>query len=88
MIIGTDPYGNPEYADLDEETLRAIAEETGGRYFTSVDETTLSGIYRNLSGEIVSEPEETGIGSLFILASIVLIMAEFWLRYGKGRILP
>ncbi len=88
VIIGTDPYGNPEYADLDEETLRAIAEETGGRYFTSVDETTLSGIYRNLSGEIVSGPEETAVGYVFILASVVLILAEFWLRYGRGRILP
>jgi len=88
VIIGTDPYGNPEYADLDEETLRGIADETGGRYFTSVDETTLSGIYRNLSGEIVSEPEETGIGYIFILASVVLIVAEFYLRYGRGRILP
>jgi Ca-activated chloride channel family protein len=88
VVIGTDPFGNPEYADLDEGTLRAIADETGGRYFTSVDETTLSGIYRNLSGEIVSAPEETGIGYLFILASVVLIVAEFLLRYGRGRILP
>jgi Ca-activated chloride channel family protein len=88
VSLGTDAFGNPEYADLDEGTLRTIAEETGGRYFTSVDETTLSGIYRNLSGEIVSEPEETGIGSIFILASVALIVGEFWLRYGRGRIIP
>jgi Ca-activated chloride channel family protein len=87
-MIGTDPFGNAEYADLDEVTLREIAEETGGKYFTSVDETTLSAIYQNLSGEIVSEPEETSITGLFILAAIFLIVAEFYLRYGKGRILP
>jgi Ca-activated chloride channel family protein len=88
VIIGTDAFGNPEYADLDEETLQAIANETGGKYFTSVDETSLSSIYRNLPGEIVREPEETSIAGLFVLIAIGSLLAEFYLRYGKGRILP
>ena len=35
---------NPS-ADLDEETLRAIANTTGGRYFRAKDHSTLVGIY-------------------------------------------
>jgi Ca-activated chloride channel family protein len=88
VIIGTDAYGNPEYADLDEETLRTIANITDGKYFTSIDETSLSSIYRNLPGEIVREPEETSIAGLFVLIAIGSLIAEFYLRYGKGRILP
>ncbi len=34
--------------DLDEETLKAIADATGGRYFRAVDRETLEEIYRNL----------------------------------------
>lgn len=88
VVIGADSFGNPEYAELDEETLREIAEGTGGKYFTSVDETTLSAIYLDLSKEIVHEPEETSIRGILILAAIVLLMAEFYARFGKGRILP
>jgi Ca-activated chloride channel family protein len=88
VVIGTDTFGNPEYADLDEETLRAVANETGGKYFTSVDETTLSAIYQNLPAEIVREPEEVSIAALFVLVAMGLIAAEFYLRYGRGRILP
>lgn len=38
---------NPS-ADLDEDTLRAIAERTGGRYFRARDAEGLAGIYRLL----------------------------------------
>jgi Ca-activated chloride channel family protein len=88
VVIGTDAFGKPEYAELDEETLKKIAEVTGGRYFTAVDEATLSSIYQNLSSEIAGEPEETSVMGIFVLAAVILIVAEFYLRYGRGRILP
>lgn len=48
---------NPS-ADLDEETLTAIAEQTGGRYFRATDTATLQDIYRLLNElEPVEEPE-------------------------------
>ena len=48
---------NPS-ADLDEETLTAIAERTGGRYFRAKDTAGLQDIYRLLDEmEPVAEPE-------------------------------
>jgi len=48
---------NPS-ADLDEETLTRIAEQTGGRYFRAVDTAGLQDIYRLLDEmEPVAEPE-------------------------------
>lgn len=87
-IIGYDWTGNPQYAELDEATLRSIAEKTGGQYFRSVDGTTLSDIYRGLNKEIVRQEEETPIGAWFFAGAILLLLLQFWLRYGRGRILP
>ena len=48
---------NPS-ADLDEETLTSIAEQTGGRYFRAKDTAALQDIYRLLDEmEPVAEPE-------------------------------
>jgi len=48
---------NPS-ADLDEETLTAIAEQTGGRYFRAKDTAGLQDIYKLLDDiEPVAEPE-------------------------------
>jgi len=49
---------NPS-ADLDEETLRAIAEQTGGRYFRARDTAELDQIYRLLDElePVESDPE-------------------------------
>ncbi len=87
VVIGYDWLGNPQYADLDEATLRSIAENTGGRYFKSVDGQTLSEIYAGLNNEIVREPEETSIRDFFFAGSLILILIELFLRYGRGRII-
>jgi Ca-activated chloride channel homolog len=88
VITGYDFTGNPQYADLDENTLRTIAEKTGGEYFRSVDEKTLSTIYGNLNSDIVREPEETSIRDLFFAGALLLLLLEIFLRYGRGRVIP
>jgi Ca-activated chloride channel family protein len=88
VITGYDPLGAPQYATLDEETLRRIARTTGGKYFKSVDDRTLSSIYAGLNREIQREPVETPVGNVFFGAVIVLVFIELYLRYGKRRILP
>ncbi len=56
-LIGGRRNINPS-ADLDEETLTAIAEMTGGRYFRAVDTAALQDIYRLVDElEPVAEPE-------------------------------
>jgi len=85
--LGEDWWGNPIYAELDEETLMKIAQQTGGSYFKSVDTSTLEQIYENISENIEREQEETNIKDWFFFAALVLILAQFYLRYGKGRII-
>lgn len=87
VVIGHDWMGNPVYAELDEATLQAIASETGGEYFRSVDQQTLDTIYQNIGEEIEREKEETNIKDWFFLSAIIVLLVEFYLRYGKGRII-
>ena len=87
-VLGTDWLGNPQYAELDEATLRSIADGTGGKYFRSVDDRTLNEIYAGLNTEIVREKEETSIRDYFLAGALILLCVELYLRYGRGRILP
>jgi Ca-activated chloride channel family protein len=86
--VGTGEDGTAQYAELDEATLKEIAEKSGGKYFRSVDGTTLKEIYAALPGEIKREPEETGIEAAFYVAAVLVLLAQCWIRYGRGRILP
>jgi len=84
---------NPS-ADLDEETLTQIAQQTGGRYFRAVDTAGLQEIYRLLDEiEPVAEPEAGfrpvkslfywplgGAFCLVLLMSIFNLLAGFKLR--------
>jgi Ca-activated chloride channel family protein len=86
-ILGYDWFGNPQYAELDEGTLKAIATETGGKYFKSVNKETLDGIYKNISEEIEREEEETSIKDWFFIAAIIVLLIEFYMRYWGKRII-
>lgn len=48
-VVGYDPFGHPVRqkvkADIDEETLKAMAQLTGGRYFRATNKTSLSEIF-------------------------------------------
>lgn len=86
-VLGYDWLGNPQYAQLDESTLKSIAEKTGGKYFKSVDGQTLNEIYGSLNQQITREKEETSISSVFFALALILLCLELWLRYGRGRII-
>ncbi len=87
VILGYDWFGNPQYAELDEATLKEIAQKTGGEYFKSVDDETLDKIYKNISQNIDREKEETSIKDYLFLAALLTFLIYLYLRYGKGRIL-
>ncbi len=87
VILGYDFFGRAQYAELDEATLKAIAENTGGKYFKSIDSTTLDDIYKNISQDIKREQEDTSIKDWFFAASLGLFFAQIYMRYGKGRII-
>jgi Ca-activated chloride channel family protein len=66
--------GRNVFTRLDELTLKAMAEETGGTYFNAQTETDLQAVYRDLSRERVVENEETEITFAFAGAALVLSM--------------
>jgi Ca-activated chloride channel family protein len=86
-LLGYDFFGNPQYAELDENTLKSIADKTGGKYFKSVDPKTLNEIYQNISSDIKREKEETNIKDWFFIAALGFFFVQFYLRYGRGRII-
>jgi len=86
-ILGYDWFGNPQYAELDEETLKQIAKETGGNYFKSVDNSTLDRIYRKIGSNIKREKERTNIKDWFFLAALVTFIIYLYLRFGARRVL-
>jgi len=88
VILGYDPFGRPQYAQLDEATLQKIATETNGQYFKSVDSSTLEKIYSELPQKIEREPEDSSIKDWFIIAAIGVMLAQLYLRFGRYRILP
>jgi len=87
VVLGRDWFGNPQYAELDEETLKQIASETGGQYFKSVNKETLDDIYKNIGEDIKREKEETNIKNWFFILALLLLVIQLYLRYGKKRII-
>lgn len=86
-LLGYDFFGRPQYAELDENTLKSIAQQTGGKYFKSVDIKTLNEIYQGISSDIARETEETNIKDWFFVAALGFIFLQFYFRYGRGRII-
>lgn len=87
-IIDYDWFGNPVYAELDEDLLKMIAVETGGKYYKSVNEKTLNEIYKNIKEDIKRERELTSVKDLFILLALSSILIQLYLRYGKKVVMP
>lgn len=86
-VIGYDMFGRPAYAELDEDTLKKIASETGGQYYKSVDSDTLDEIYSRISQDIDREKEKESIKDWFVFAALFVLLAELYVRYGRYRIL-
>ena len=86
-MIGRDAFGRPAYAELDENTLKAIAKQTGGTYFKSIDKGTLDEIYETIGKDIEREKEEVYIKEWFFASALALLLAQIYLRYGKGKII-
>jgi len=83
-----------EKVDLDEDTLRAIAAETGGSYFRATDTASLEEIYRQIDSlekteatvKEYAEYEERFRG--FALAGLGLLLVEFVLASTRFRKIP
>jgi Ca-activated chloride channel homolog len=86
-ILGYDFFGNPQYAELDEATLKQIADQTKGMYFKSVDIKTLDEIYKTISEDIKREKEPTSIKNYFFALALITLLIQIYIQYGKYRII-
>ncbi len=85
--IGRSGFGGrfSQFLLLDEPTLRAVAETTGGEYFRAENADQLVDVFRDLPKRIEVQTEEreisfifVGLGALFLLASVGLSLR--WYR--------
>ncbi len=93
-----DFFGNTVYqpleVDIDEETLKHIAGETGGKYFRAVDTASLKEIYKEIDSLEKTDIEESGYleyRELFVytlLAALGLIVLEIVLSNTVLRKVP
>lgn len=86
VFIRDDIYGEPQYAELDEETLVIISQETGGNHYKSLDEQTLNEIFVDISSNLDFEMEYSTIRDWFIAAAIGLLLIDAYIIYGRYRI--
>jgi Ca-activated chloride channel family protein len=94
--INNQPKGNknPAADRLDEELLRRIADETGGRYFRARDREGLKSIYDQIDKMEKSKVEVTSFKRYeerfmpFVLAALGLLFLEMILRYTVFRKFP
>ena len=86
VYIRDDIYGEPQYAELDENALKNISNSTGGSYFKSLDEQTLNEIVLELSSNMEYEIELSSIRDWFIGSAMGLLLLNIYIIYGKYRI--
>ena len=79
-------YGEPQYAELDEITLRNISDSTGGSYFKSLEEQALNKILLDLSSNMEYETELSTIRDWFIGSAIAILLIDMYIIYGRYRI--
>lgn len=96
--VGYDPFGRPVRqkvtADIDEETLKTMAQFTGGRYFRATNKSSLSEIFdeidkmekTKMSVREFSRKDEEFLP--FALAAIVLLLLHVVLRNTILRNIP
>jgi Ca-activated chloride channel family protein len=80
LIPGTD-----EPADLDEDTLRAIAEATRGTYSPARDAGQLSAVFRGLAGVTVWERKRVDGSAVFAAGGGTIVLLAFLAGFALGK---
>ncbi|MDC0200135.1 VWA domain-containing protein [Candidatus Nitrosopelagicus sp.] len=86
VLLGTNIYGNPLYAELNETQLIAIATAANGKYYKSVDKNSLNEIFEQITDDIDRELEQVSIKDWFFIAAAIILAANIYIVYGKYRI--
>jgi Ca-activated chloride channel family protein len=89
------PFGGPggpggpggrRFLEIDEATLKAVADVTGGQYFRAADAAQLNVVFRALPREVVGQHREVELTVWFVLVAAVLtggavVLSLRWNRY-------
>lgn len=67
-------YGIGSRVQLDEYTLKQVAEKTDGLYFNAITESDLGKIYQNLSTQLVFDTEQTELTVVLTGLAVVLVI--------------
>ena len=74
-LIPNPGFGPPLPVPPDPETLRRIAQASGGRAYTAEDESQLSSIYKHLGSELGTKTVKREITSGFAVGGLALLLA-------------
>jgi Ca-activated chloride channel family protein len=80
--------------EVDEGTLKQIADITGGRYFRATDAGALESIYREIDAmektkvETKSYVDYSEFGGILLMPALLLLILEIVLKAGPLRKLP
>jgi Ca-activated chloride channel family protein len=93
-----DGFGNTVYRpvkiDIDEDTLKKIAERTGGRYFRATDSKSLKEIYDEINKLEKTEIKEKGymeykeLFYFFLIPGLIILLLEIFLSNTVFRTVP
>jgi Ca-activated chloride channel family protein len=72
---------------FDEETLRAIADSTGGQYYAAESAEALREAYRNLGRVVGWKPQRTEVSGLFGLGAGLLLASSLLLSNLRRQVL-
>lgn len=81
--------GSSFYAQVDEESLKAVAKITEAEYFKAASANDLKKVYEHLSNQFTLEKRDTEISSLLAGAALLLMLLAFalsalWFRLGPA----
>jgi Ca-activated chloride channel homolog len=74
VVPNPDPVRPPLPAPPDPESLKDIAEASGGRAFAAEDENALDSIYQTLGSQLATKDEKREATALFAIGGLVLLL--------------
>lgn len=86
VFLKDDMFGDPQYAELDEDILVRIAGMTDGTFSKALDENTLDAIFADIKAELKYDIQYQSLRDWFIAASLALLVATAYVIYGRYRI--
>jgi Ca-activated chloride channel homolog len=80
--------GGRRFQQIDEQTLKQVADMTGGEYYKAEDAAALSRVLRDLPSSIVLQKQDVEITVWFALAGALLVLVAIGLSQWWNRSRP